>query len=303
MTTPQDMTLCVNNTEYQVNSKLREVIEHRITSEYGENNFLEYYWTIENTDPVVKIETEGNYVPWDKLSEFEVNNNNSSDDTNTSQNKNPVNNSPDNPNPRTIKSNASTLMKRQQDNKNSNDNTSQDTSTPSDDDIDDYKKVMFPESVRPFPDPDDEDFGTLPPMPEEFDEEENEETLIIPIPENQRIERWAAGEAIIPVYSTLTWNLQDRADSIPRYGTHNTSTQSIPQESEITRNNQQNSHDEWEALLEHCDCPIITESITQDEQDNTSDENTDTDDDVLDMYDTSSDSGPKYSDSKQNFTI
>jgi len=294
----KELSISVNNTEYQLNESLRALIEQRIKSEYGDNNFLEYYWTIENNDPVVKIETEGNRVPWDKLSEFEVNKDHDQDNTSPTSNSTASNQSP--------KSSGAShngqggLMKMP---RNDTSNTSN-TNTNEQDDVDDYKKVMFPESYRPFPDPDDQNFGTLPPMPDEFDEDENEETLVIPIPENQRSERWAAGEAIIPVYSTLTWNLQKRADSIPRYGTRDTSTQSITRENTIDNTTRvTNSHDEWETLLQESNCPVINSNQTQNPDTSTQNKQSRDEDTVLNKYDEASDTGPKYSDSKQNFTI
>lgn len=294
----KELSISVNNTEYQLNESLRALIEQRIKSEYGDNNFLEYYWTIENNDPVVKIETEGNRVPWDKLSEFEVNKDQYQDNTSPTSNSTASNQSP--------KSSGAShngqggLMKMP---RNDTSNTSN-TNTNEHDDVDDYKKVMFPESYRPFPDPDDQNFGTLPPMPDEFDEDENEETLVIPIPENQRSERWAAGEAIIPVYSTLTWNLQERADSIPRYGTRDTSTQSITRENTIDNTTRvTNSHDEWETLLQESNCPVINSTQTQNPDTSTQNKKSRDEDTVLNTYDEASDTGPKYSDSKQNFTI
>lgn len=294
----KELSISVNNTEYQLNESLRALIEQRIKSEYGDNNFLEYYWTIENNDPVVKIETEGNRVPWDKLSEFEVNKDHDQDNTSPTSNSTASNQSP--------KSSGAShngqggLMKMP---RNDTSNTSN-TNTNEQDDVDDYKKVMFPESYRPFPDPDDQNFGTLPPMPDEFDEDENEETLVIPIPENQRSERWAAGTAIIPVYSTLTWNLQERADSIPRYGTRDTSTQSITRENTIDNTTRvTNSHDEWETLLQESNCPVINSTQTQNPDTSTQNKQSRDEDTVLNTYDEASDTGPKYSDSKQNFTI
>jgi hypothetical protein len=301
----RELSIIVNNTEYQLNESLRELIEQRIKSEYGDNNFLEYYWTIENNDPVVKIETEGNRVPWDKLSEFEVNKDNDKDQDN--DNTSPTSNSTaSNQSPKS--SGASHhgqggLMKMPRNNT-SNTTSNTNTNTNEHDEVDDYKKVMFPESYRPFPDPDDQNFGTLPPMPDEFDEDENEETLVIPIPENQRSERWAAGEAIIPVYSTITWNLQKRADSIPRYGTRDSKTQSITQDSTVSNTTTPiNSHDEWETLLRESNCPIINSNSNPNPDTRSQNEQSRDEDSVLNTYEEASDTGPKYSDSKQNFTI
>jgi hypothetical protein len=141
-------------------------------------------------------------------------------------------------------------------------------------------------------------------MPDEFDEDENEETLVIPIPENQRSERWAAGEAIIPVYSTITWNLQKRADSTPRYGTRDSITKSITHENTIRdTTTQMNSHDEWERLLQEANCQVIHSNQTQTPDTNTQNQDSRDEDTVLNKYEEASDTGPKYSDSKQNFTI
>jgi len=229
----ETLTVTVNNRTYELSDEFTNSIERIAENEYGSNEFLSYYWRVAGSDeeehaygdPLLCIETEGTQVPWENLSEFEV------EDV--------------------------------------------DSMNPRDDEEQDYKMVIFPEMYRPMPDPDDGKLSTLPPKPEEFDESDGP-TMVVPIPENTRPERWAAGEAIVPAFTTVEWNLQRRADTVPAYGTYESG----------------NSHDKWERWLKECDCAIADDSTHEG-----------TTSSKEQQYDASDDIGPKYGSSAQNFRI
>jgi len=254
----ETLTVTVNNRTYELSDEFTESIERIAENEYGENEFLSYYWRVAGSDeedhaygdPLLCIETEGPFIPWENLSEFEVEDGDvdirhsrDSGDTTPVDNGNGVASVP----------------------RDSVDSANEEP---------DYKMVIFPERFRPYPDPDDGKLSTIPPKPERFDED-NGPTMIVPIPENMRPERWAAGEAIVPAFTTVEWNLQRRADTVPAYGSYQGG----------------DSHDKWEDWLQRCGCTIAESDDTPSREERKQ------------MYDEGSDVGPKYSSSAQNFRI
>lgn len=229
-----NLTVTIDNTVFELSREFREMIEQRVNVEYGENSFLEYYWTEENNNPVIKIETEGKKAPWEKISEFEV----QKETKNDSQESN------------------------------------------------EHYEIMFPESFRPFLDPEDNNPDTLPPQPEEFDSRKHDETLVIPIPENKRNERWSAGTTIIPVYSTITWDIQKRINTTTHYH------ESTPSNPTNSIQSDPNNKKLWKKICKYYNCNKI-KTIPQNDSNN----------DILNKYKDTTDTGPKYSNSTQNFTI
>lgn len=257
------LTVTVNSTTYELSDEFRANIERIAENEYGENEFLDYYWrsagSNEEThaygDPILSIETEGPFIPWEDLSEFEI-----EEDSPVSR-KSGSSGSPD----KTPLDNGNGVASVPRD------NVAPDNEEP------DYKMVIFPERFRPYPDPDDGKLSTFPPKPERYDED-NGPTMIIPIPENKRPERWAAGESIVPVFTTVEWNLQRRADTVPAYGTYRDG----------------DSHDKWEDWLRASGSTVVSEEQGDD---------TPSGEERKQMYDEGGDIGPKYGSSAQNFRI
>lgn len=136
---------------------------------------------------------------------------------------------------------------------------------------DDAEKVIgrthfehTPRSYEEVPSPDGEEKDKIPPKPIEMGDEP---LLVSWVPNHPDITHtWSAGEGIIPTHSWVEWNVQARANQ-PR----------IPED-------KQDSHDHWEALLNHHECPVVSEmSLSQEpggEAESTVEESTDT---VTDM--------------------
>jgi hypothetical protein len=211
-------TVTVNGKTYALNDSFKREIEQIAENEYGDNDFLSYYWRVADDsdddhnegDALLCIETEGKMVPWDKLSEFEM--------------------QMESVGPQFIMPDDSTDDSDHSDNGNGTQSIDGDSiSASGDDTIDDFKLPMFPRGYRPIPDADDGRFDTVPPAPKKYDE--SEPILLVPIPMDTREERWAAGEAMIPVSTYVEWNMQRRADVAltphPRTEQNHTDTHTI----------------------------------------------------------------------------
>lgn len=225
------LSVCVNGKVYRLSDDFKASIEKIAENEYGENNFLSYHWRIadsddeehESGDPLLCIETEGHYVPWDSLSEFEL-----EMQERGPQMIDPSSDDDTEPQERDNGNGVKTVKK---------DEVDMDDDEP--DDMQDFKMTMMPQNFRPIPDPDDGKFSTFPTEPREYDEEAGP-IMVIPIPQNQREERWAAGRSLVPVFTCVEWNLQKRADTVDSFGT----------------NEHGNSHDKWQDWLERLDCDV-----------------------------------------------
>lgn len=261
------LSMCVNGKVYRLSDKFKQRIESIAENEYGENGFLSYYWRTadgsgdhEKGDPILCIETEGTQVPWERLSEFEL------DVQHGEQIEKRDDAEP------TERDNGNGVKTVDRDSVDMEDHDSQD------DDMQDFKMTMNPQNFRPIPDPDDGKYSTWVPEPEEYNDEDGS-IVVLPIPENQRDERWAAGTALVPLFTTVEWNVQRRADTVPSYGQ--------------TRHG--DSHDEWEQKLEETGCEVTgtTQPKNPPKEDDSSE----------DMYDADNDMGPRRRDGNANWQI
>lgn len=224
------LTLTVNNQEFALTGDFLEMVEENAERRYSENEYLDYHWRVatgddedhEPGDPLLCIETHGPIVPWENLSEMamEMQSISGADDDTSSANARDVDNG---------------------------DGTAGvDPESPDGDEgVDDFKIVMTPERFRQYPDPDDEDFETLPPEPEEYPDHEPE--LVVPIPDSGREERWDTGRAITSAITEVEWNIQARADSAPEGA------------KDFAGDDRHDSHNQWEALLRAHDCEVVGE--------------------------------------------
>lgn len=217
-----------NNKEFLLTDEFLTRIEDLADRLYSENEYVDYYWRLgnpqeedhESGDPILCIETQGPIVPWERLSEMEM----EMQDIDSPKKPDDVDNG-----------NATAGQPKPEDGE------------------EDTKAVMTPRDWMIYPDPEDEDFDTLPPKPERYPEEEPE--LVVPIPASERDEQWEVGEAIISAHTEVEWNIQARIDSA-EVG----ATRVRPAESGgVTEVERDDSHDEWEALLRADDCEVIGE--------------------------------------------
>lgn len=225
----KQMTLVLNGREYALNEKFKNHVERMVESAYGENQFLEYYWDIQNGDPVVCIETDGVMVPWEQLSEFQFEVEQFDDD--------------DSDDPQTTDT----------DNGNGVKTVDRDDVDMDDEELEEFKMTMTPQHFRPIPDPQDGEYATWPHEMEEYDEELGP-IVNMPTPENLRDERWETGRAMVPMSTNVVWNIQKRADS----------TYNLPGDYDPNRDRSDlegpaptDSHDDWEWLCRGYHCDVV----------------------------------------------
>jgi len=261
------LSVCVNGKVYRLSDQFKNDIEQVAENEYGDNEFLSYHWRIADSedddhdagDALLCIETQGHMVPWEDLSEFElemqeqgaqvIEPDSDADDSETEER--------DNGNGVKTVPRDEVGMEEDEDD------------TP--DEMQDFKMTMTPERFRPIPDPEDGKFGTWTPEPREYSDEDGP-IVVMPVPMNHRDERWSAGRSLVPMFTTVEWNLQERADSVPSFGVDKSG----------------DSHDKWQDWLERRECEVtgtLQPKNPPAEDDGESPE---------DMYDSDKDIGPRY---------
>jgi hypothetical protein len=253
-------TVDLNGKRYALNNEARKSIQRRAELEYEENTMFSCWWKVaskeqytdeqwennvhEEGDPVLVIETEGIMVPWENLDKLNV----------EMQDADPFGG---------MDSGGSTDAM--------DSGNGMQTLDPNDKDDNDKEKVIgrthfehSPQSYEEVPSPDGEEGDKIPPKPVEMGDDP---LLVKWIPDHPDITHtWSAGEAIIPTGSWVEWNVQARANQ-PR----------LSQDKE-------NSHDHWEALLGHYDCPVVGElGLSQEPGADSDDTQTDNSKQVEDM--------------------
>lgn len=228
-------TVDVNGVRYALSEEARREIQARAEREYARNEMFSCWWKVaspeqyepeeweenvhEAGDPVLVIETRGPMVPADDLDQLNV----------EMQEADPFGGM------------------------DSGDGQSHDsgngmrTLDPSDaPDGDDAEKTIgrthfehTPRDYEDVPSPDGEEEDKLPPAPEEMGEHP---VMAVWLPDHPDIEHtWSSGEALVSATSWVEWNVQQKANQ-PR-----------PEDDES------DSHDHWQNLLESMGCTIVAE--------------------------------------------
>lgn len=233
-TTDEQYTIDVNGKRYALNEEFREAIQRRAELAYEDNMSFSCWWSVahednytdeawennnhENGDPLLVIETEGPIVPWNELDELEMEMEDISQPVDDDTDRNDID--------------SGNGMK---------------TIPPEDalgEDDDGEERTHFSLTPRDFedvPQPEGEHLEKLPPKPEKMGDEPS---LVWWIPRHPDIqERWSTGEAIVPAYNWVEWNIQARADEI-RFS-----------DDEV----KPNSHDHFESLCKSRDCEVVGE--------------------------------------------
>lgn len=241
----EQLTVELNRKEYALSEEFRERIENRAEAEFEENHFLDYYWSEnERGDPILNIETEGCWVPWDRLErlEFEMapteeqpdsdgEGDDSDDETENLDNGNGVKSVP----------------------KDDVDMDAPPTAQPSDDEEAEEPDTSFMlthPSKHYIPQPEEDDPEKLPPDPEEIPEDPS---LVYWVPDDGRTEVWSTGKALIPTNLFLQWNIQVKADEAP-----DDAVKEVPNDDGgIEQVPRTNSHDSFEWLAEETDCEVV----------------------------------------------
>lgn len=239
-----DLTLDVNGNRYKLNEEFLQAIQERAHREYEENHLFDCWWKIDADDPILVIETEGKVVPWDKLDELEVEMKDISDVQGDDWHE--VDDTDDHVDGgggmQSIKPDEAQPEDEQD--------------SPEEEDMDRTHFGLTPRDFEEIPSPDSEDEEKVPPEPEEMD---RGPALVWWVPRHPDIEeRWDTGRAMVPVYSWVEWNVQNRVDEVR-----------LSDDTEV----EPDSHDHWESLLKAYDCEKVGEyTVSQSKPDDTEDE-------------------------------
>lgn len=225
-------TLTLNGKEYRLTEEFRQAFVKRASNEYRDNDEFSCWWKInEDGDPILVIETMGTTVPWDRLDQLEM-------EMTDVKGKD---GGPDD------------------DMKDIDEGGGVKTVPPSEVDEDhDHEEEhggnrtyfgLTPRDFEEVPSPDGEEAGKLPPAPQEMPDHP---VMPVWIPEDpEREEVWNTGEAMVPVFSWVEWNLQAKADE-PMMA-------HVPQNEDGTGEDVMlnNSHNAFEHLAKQYDCEVI----------------------------------------------
>lgn len=228
-----EYTIDINGKRYELNEAFRDNIERQARGAYGDNDFVDCWWTVakkddygsghglwadtweecihDEGDPVLVIETYGKLVPASRLDQLEAD----------------MTESDDEPEELDAGNGMKTIEPPEQ--------------------TDVFGRTHFhvtPKGFEEVPQPDGEDPQKVPPEPERIDDVK----MIQWIPSDPEVEHdWGVGEAVAPMESWVEWNVQKYADQ-PR-----------------TSKGKVNSHDSMESLCKLFDCEVVAEHTPSDE--------------------------------------
>lgn len=194
-------TVDVNGKQYALNEEARRSIQTRAENEYSENPMFSCWWKTASAedaknsdihqvgDPILVIETEGPMVPWEKLDQLELEEQDTSAFGGVDQGSSDVN---EGGGMKTVKPGE--------------------VSDDAGDESREKNRTHFgitPQDFEEVPSPEGEDPDKIPPKPQEFDEPK----MVMWVPEHPDITHsWSAGEAIAPMANWVEWNVQAKAD-------------------------------------------------------------------------------------------
>lgn len=244
----ENLTLMVNDKEYELNEEIKERIEHRAKKEFEENEFFSCFWSEnERGDPILNIETEGTAVPWDKLQRltFEMEEVEEESDASDDAQTQDVDSG----------SGVKSVPK---------DDVDMGTPESPDDDDEDEKPpntqtLLTHPNENYIPQPEEEDPEKIPPDPAELPEDP---TLAAWIPEDERTEIWSTGTALVPTKLFLEWNVQVRADEVQAGSTELVADEKNGGVKEETLTN---NHDMWEQMLNYHGCDVVSKKAVSNE--------------------------------------
>lgn len=67
-----DYTIDINGKRFNLNESFRESLEERARRAYKPNGVFSCWWDVQDSDPVLTIETRGKMVPWDRKDQLEM---------------------------------------------------------------------------------------------------------------------------------------------------------------------------------------------------------------------------------------
>lgn len=213
-----EYTIDINGKRFELSTEFRDALEERARREYAPNPDFSCWWKNEDGDPTLVIETTGTMVPWDRMDQLEM-----------GMDEEPTRGLGD-PEPEEDVDSGNGMAELKP-NEKKNDNT-----RPAD-----FGRTHF--AVTPFdydevPHPGGEDPDKIPPKRDEIDDN----AVVLWVPQHPDIEvTWGAGEAMVPMFNWVEWNVQEKADQ-PR-----------------PVKDKRNSHDAFESLCNIHDCEVVGE--------------------------------------------
>jgi len=249
------LTMMVNGKEYALTEDFKESIEKRARREFSENEYVQCHWEEnERGDPLLCIETSGQWVPVDRLErlQFEYEeveqpdqSGDDSDETEELDNGNGVKSVP-------------------KDDVDLNPGDGPDSPAEEEEVPDTGFMVTHPKKNY-VPQPEEDDPEKVPPHPDELPEDP---TYVQWLPADESItEHWSSGRALIPLAQDITWNLQIRADEAPEGATKlefPSMDDGYTEPKEVPKTTR---HDEWEDSLERHDCEVVAKKKPSDTPD------------------------------------
>lgn len=250
-------TLDVNGKRYALNEDFREGIQRRARGEYRGNHLFSCWWKVasrddytdeewaENNhsegDPTLVIETEGPMVPWDRLDELEIEMEDISQPPEADYHEDDGD---------TTEHDSGNGMKTL---------PPEDAIPEDEQEEQELGRTYFPLTPRSFeevPQPDGDEPDKIPPKPMEMGDDPS---LIWWVPKHPDVEeRWGAGEAVVPTFSWVEWNVQARADEIRRKTPGEIKNEKLNSNGPVS-DVKPNSHDHFESLCKIHDCEKVGE--------------------------------------------
>lgn len=238
-----ELTLLLNDKEFALSEAFKESIEKRAENEFSENFYVDYWWDEnERGDPILNIETEGYWIPWDRLAHLEFEYEEVEQESDDSSEDGDSDEAEDLDNGNGVKS----VPKEDVDMGEAGSGDEQGEEPEGNN-----KFMVTHPSKNYIPQPEAEDPDKVPPDPEELPEDP---TLVAWIPEDGTTECWSAGKALIPQTVFLEWNVQIKADEAP-----DGATKIVPDsDGHVEEVQRTSNHDHWESLCEMHDCDVVS---------------------------------------------
>lgn len=247
-----ELTIMLNGREYALTESFKQAIEERAERAFSENWFFDCHWEEnERGDPILAIETAGEWVPVDRLErlEFEMAPAESEQDDGSDDD--------DDETEEVDAGNGMKTIPRDEVDLSPGDGPE---NLNEEEDVPDTGFMVTHPNRQYVPQPEQDDPEKVPPHPDELPADP---TYVQWIPADDSItEHWETGRALIPLSQDISWNLQLRADEAIDGATREAPDEDNGGVKEVPKTNR---HDEWEEMMERHDCEVVSEKQLSDE--------------------------------------